>query len=133
MNQVKSVLMLCLLSVSLLMTGCNEYKSFSSASKVSQLSGNPFMYRLSKGVLASIKDVAARSGNKSAAKGLNLTTTLADVMSTPEQVSALKNQLQTDYKVPMKKMDALWGNVGTVKDLVAMVAKYGRNFNSLQR
>lgn len=133
MNQVRTVLMLCLLSVSLLMTGCNEYKSFSSASKVSQLSGNPFMYRLSKGILATIKDVAARSGNKSATKGLNLTTTLATVLTTPEQVSALKNQLLNDYKVPMKKMDALWGNVGTVKDLVAMVAKHGRNFNSLQR
>lgn len=119
------------LSSLLCLGACNEYRSFQSASKVSQLSGNPFMYRLSKSILGSLKDVAVKSGRKSDAKGLNLLSPLDKVLGSPEQTAMLKSMLAADFKVPEKKMDMGWGKLGTVKDLVTFVAKNGKDFRML--
>ncbi len=134
MKNLKSTLIVLLSVYSLsILTGCNEYKSFSSATKLSQLSGNPFMFSLSKAMLSEIKTIVSLAGNKADARKINLTTPLTQVLKTQEQINTFKNLLNTAYKVPVKKMDASWGSIGTVKDLVGFVAKNGRNFRMINR
>jgi hypothetical protein len=113
------------------LVSCNEYKSINSATKISQLSGNTFMYNLSKSMLSEIKTIASLAGNKADVKKINLITPIAQVLKTQEQISTFKNVLNTVYKVPVKKLDAGWGNLGTIKDLVMFVAKNGRSFSRI--
>ncbi len=129
MKNVKQTLLLVLILSSLTFVSCNEYKSFSSASKVSQLGGNPFLYNLSKGMLKDLKNNLIENGLKGSIKNMNLTTPLATILKTPDQITKFKTMLNTIYMVPTKKMDAQWGNLGSVKDLVSFVAKNGKKFN----
>lgn len=125
----KKITLLVLIAISLAsFSACNEYKSFSQASKISQLSGNPFMYNLSKSLLTNIKGILAITGNKADIKGVNLLTPINSFLKTQEQINSVKNLLNTTYKVPVKAMEAKWGTIGTVKDLVGFVAKNGRQF-----
>ena len=134
MNILKPTLFSLILLVSVgLFSSCNEYKSFSNATKVSQLSGNPFMYNLSKGMLGQLKTIALTAGNKADVKKINLLTPISQILKTQEQLSTFKNVLNTVYKVPVKKMDASWAGIGTIKDLVTFVAKNGRNFQNIPR
>lgn len=134
MKNLKPTLFSFLLLISVaFFSSCNEYKSFSNATKVSQLSGNPFMYNLSKGMLGQLKTIALISGTKADVKKINLLTPLSQVLKTQEQLSTFKNVLNTAYKVPVKKMDAAWASIGTIKDLVMFVAKNGRNFQNIPR
>ena len=132
MNYLKSTFFALVAVVSLAsLVSCNEYKSINSATKISQLSGNTFMYNLSKSMLSEIKTTASLAGNKADVKKINLITPIAQVLKTQEQISTFKNVLNTVYKVPVKKLDAGWGNLGTIKDLVMFVAKNGRSFSRI--
>jgi hypothetical protein len=132
MNYLKSTFFALVAVVSLAsLVSCNEYKSINSATKISQLSGNTFMYNLSKSMLSEIKTIASLAGNKADVKKINLITPIAQVLKTQEQISTFKNVLNTVYKVPVKKLDAGWGNLGTIKDLVMFVAKNGRSFSRI--
>lgn len=132
MNYLKSTFFALAAVVSLAsLVSCNEYKSINSATKISQLSGNTFMYNLSKSMLSEIKTIASLAGNKADVKKINLITPIAQVLKTQEQISTFKNVLNTVYKVPVKKLDAGWGNLGTIKDLVMFVAKNGRSFSRI--
>ena len=132
MNYLKSTFFALVAVVSLAsLVSCNEYKSINSANKISQLSGNTFMYNLSKSLLSEIKTIASLAGKKADVKKINLITPIAQVLKTQEQISTFKNVLNTVYKVPVKKLDAGWGNLGTIKDLVMFVAKNGRNFSGI--
>ena len=132
MNYLKSTFFALVAVVSLAsLVSCNEYKSINSATKISQLSGNTFMYNLSKSLLSEIKTIASLAGKKADVKKINLITPIAQVLKTQEQISTFKNVLNTVYKVPVKKLDAGWGNLGTIKDLVMFVAKNGRNFSGI--
>jgi hypothetical protein len=132
MNYLKSTFFALVAVVSLAsLVSCNEYKSINSATKISQLSGNTFMYNLSKSLLSEIKTIASLAGKKADVKKINLITPIAQVLKTQEQISTFKNVLNTVYKVPVKKLDAGWGNLGTIKDLVMFVAKNGRSFSRI--
>lgn len=132
MNYLKSTFFALVAVVSLTsLVSCNEYKSINSATKISQLSGNTFMYNLSKSLLSEIKTIVSLAGNKADVKKINLITPIAQVLKTQEQISTFKNVLNTVYKVPVKKLDAGWGNLGTIKDLVMFVAKNGRSFSRI--
>ncbi len=129
MKNIKHFLLLVLVSSSLTFVSCNEYKSFSSASKISQLGGNPFLYNLCKGLLKDLKNNLIENGLKGSVKKMNLLTPLSEILKTPDQVSKFKTTLNTNYLVPTKKMDTQWGKLGTVKDLVSFVAKNGKKFH----
>ena len=132
MNYLKSTFFALVAVVSLAsLVSCNEYKSINSATKISQLSGNTFMYNLSKSMLSEIKTIASLAGNKADVKKINLITPIAQVLKTQEQISTFKNVLNTVYQVPVKKLDAGWGKLGTIKDLVMFVAKNGRSFSRI--
>lgn len=122
---------IALVAFTLFISSCNEYKSFNSVTKVSQLAGNPFMYQLSKSLLGEFKTLLSMTGNKADAKKINLTTPLSQILRTQEQISTFKNVLNSVYKVPVKKLDSGWGSLGTVKDLVSFVAKNGHNFRTI--
>lgn len=112
------------------LTSCNEYKSFSSATKVSELAGNPFYYQLSKSLLKNMSNFLIEKGLKKTVGKLNLTTPLSSILTTADQISSFKSMLGTAYKIPSKKLDsASFDQVGTMKDLVGFVAKNATHFN----
>jgi hypothetical protein len=80
-------------------------------------------------MLKDLKTNLIENGLKGSVKNMNLTTPLATILKTPDQITKFKTILNTIYMVPTKKMDAQWGNLGTVKDLVSFVAKNGKKFN----
>lgn len=106
---------------------CNQYRSMSSASKVSQLSGNPFMYQLSKSVLKNITTFMAEKGLKSTVGKLNLLSPISAIVSNPADVSSLKNMLSTAYSIAPKKLDTQFSSLTNMKDLITFVAANGRS------
>lgn len=110
-------------------SSCNEYKSISSATKVSQLAGNPFMYQLSKSLLKNTKNFMADNDIKMSSGKLNLLTPLASLFSQGDQINTYKQMLREEYQVPSKKLDLGFSKLRTVKDLVVFVAKNGRSFD----
>lgn len=112
------------------MTSCNEYKSFSTVTKVSQLAGNPFYYQLSKSLLKNLGSFLAERGMKKAIGKLNLTTPMSSILTTADEISSFKKMLSTAYSIPSKKLDgASFDKVGTLKDLVGFVAQNGSKLN----
>lgn len=111
-------------------TSCNEYKSFSTATKLSELSGNPFYYQLSKSLLKNIGTFLVEKGIKKTVGKVNLTTPISSILTTTDHITAFKDMLAGQYKIPTKKLDGnTFDKVATVKDLVGFIAKNGNHFN----
>lgn len=128
MKKIHVILAIFILST-VSLTSCNEYKSFSSATKLSELSGNPFYYQLSKSLLKNMGSFLVEKGLKSTVGKLNLTTPLSSIMTTADNITAFKSMLGTAYKIPSKKLDsANFDQLGNVKDLVGFVAKNATHF-----
>jgi hypothetical protein len=123
------ILLLLVTLTGIFSTGCNEYRSLSSASKVSQLSGNPFMYQLSKSVMKTMGKYMLEKGIKSTVGKINLMSPLSGLFSNSSDLSGLKDLLVSTYKIAPKKADAQFGNLQNVRDLIGFVAKNGKNFN----
>jgi hypothetical protein len=123
------ILLLLVALTGIFSTGCNEYRSLSSASKVSQLSGNPFMYQLSKSVMKTLGNYMLEKGIKSTVGKINLMSPLSGLFSNSSDLSGLKDLLVSTYKIAPKKADAQFGNLQNVRDLIGFVAKNGKNFN----
>lgn len=110
------------------LTGCNEYRTLTSASKVSQLSGNPFMYQLSKTVIKLIGHFMEEKGIKSTVGKINLMSPLSGLISNSSDLAGLKDLLMNSFKIAPKKMNQ-FDTLANVRDLVGFVAKNGSNFN----
>ena len=123
------ILLLLVTLTGIFSTGCNEYRSLSSASKVSQLSGNPFMYQLSKSVMKTMGKYMLEKGIKSTVGKINLMSPHSGLFSNSSDLSGLKDLLVSTYKIAPKKADAQFGNLQNVRDLIGFVAKNGQNFN----
>jgi hypothetical protein len=100
-----------------------------SATKISELRGNPYMYQLTKALLKSFKNNLIENGLKGSVSKINLMTPLSDLLKSPAQIASFKMLLSNEYLVPAKKMEANWGKLGTVKDLVNFVSKNGKQFH----
>ena len=127
---MKKINVLALLAILLVffVSSCNTYKSMNTASKVSELKGNPFMYQLSKSVIKNLNTYAGKCGAKSMGK-LNLLSTLSSVFTTAEQIGGLKDLLTLTYRITPKKVNAGFDKLSTVKDLIGFIAKNGKGFN----
>lgn len=124
------IILSILLFTSIACTSCNEYKSFSSATKVSQLSGNPFYYQLSKSVLKNIGSFLVEKELKSTVGKLNLTTPLSSILTTTDNTAAFKSMLGNSYKISSRKLNsANFDQLGNIKNLISFVAKNGSHFN----
>lgn len=110
------------------LNSCNEYRSLTSASKVSQLSGNPFMYQLSKSIIKLIGHFMEEKGIKSTVGKINLMSPLSGLLSNTNDMAGLKDLLMTSFKIAPKKMNQ-FDNLSTVRDIVGFVAKNGSSFN----
>ena len=110
------------------LTGCNEYRTLTSASKVSQLSGNPFMYQLSKTVIKLIGHFMEEKVIKSTVGKINLMSPLSGLISNTNDLAGLKDLLMRSFKIAPKKMNQ-FDTLANVRDLVSFVAKNGSNFN----
>jgi hypothetical protein len=108
-------------------SSCNEYRSFNNVTKISQLGGNPFYYKLSKGMIRNLSHFADGEGMKSAVGKLNLLSPLSSVLTNADQISRFKNSIGSMYKIAPKNLNQFTGG-GTVKDLVGFVAKHGTKF-----
>ncbi|MBL7765958.1 MAG: hypothetical protein JNJ58_07700 [Chitinophagaceae bacterium] len=111
------------------LSACNEYKSITSATKVSHLAGNPFMYQLSKSILKNTKNFMADNDIKMSGGKLNLLTPLASVFTQGDQINTYKQMLREEYQVPVKKLDLGFSKLRTMKDLIMFIAKNGRSFD----
>ncbi|MBK7690449.1 MAG: hypothetical protein IPK62_10570 [Bacteroidetes bacterium] len=109
-------------------SSCNTYKSMSSVTKISELRGNPFMYQLSKAVVKNLGSYAMKAGVKNIGK-INLLSNLSSIFTTSDQVAGLKDLLTLSYKISPKKVNADFGKLTNVKDLIGFIAKNGRGFN----
>ncbi len=127
MKQSK-LIMMCALMLVFFATSCNTYRSMSTATKMSELRGNPFMYQLSKAVIKNLGAYAVRSGVKNIGK-INLLSNLSSIFTTSDQVAGLKDLMTLSYKISPKKVNADFGKLTNVKDLIGFIAKNGRGFN----
>ncbi|MEZ5046471.1 MAG: hypothetical protein R2831_05715 [Chitinophagaceae bacterium] len=125
---MNKLFILLLVSAVFSFTSCNQYRSISSVTKLSQLSGNPFMYQLSKSMLKNIGNYMIQKGIQSTVGKANLLSPLSGLFSKADDIAGLKNLLSTAYGIAPKKLDAGYGNLGNVKDLIGFVAKNGTNF-----
>ena len=100
----------------------------SSATKISELRGNPFMYQLSKAVVKNLGSYALKAGVKNIGK-INLLSNLSSIFTTSDQVAGLKDLLTLSYKISPKKVNADFGKLSNVKDLIEKKKKNGRGFN----
>lgn len=94
---------------------CNEYRSFNSVTKVSQLSGNPFYYNLSKGIIKHIGSFLIQEGLKGNVGKVNLLTIVNSIATTAEHVTKLRDMLGVAYHIPAAKLNG-FSSTGTVKD-----------------
>jgi hypothetical protein len=108
-------------------SSCNEYRSFASVTKISQLSGNPFYYNLSKGILKHIGSFLVQEGLKGNVGKVNLLSSMNTILTTADQIAKFKNVLGTAYHIAPTKLSGMDMN-GSVKDLVGFVAKNGTKF-----
>ena len=126
---MKHVFILCLAVLSIsVFSFCNQYRSLSNATKVSQLNGNPFMYNLSKSLLKTTSRYLVEKGIQSAAQKLNLLTPLSSIITDPAQTSGFVSLLQNNYKIPSDKLLKNYSSLSTVRDLIYFVANNGRSF-----
>ncbi|MBL7773124.1 MAG: hypothetical protein JNM95_09695 [Chitinophagaceae bacterium] len=126
MKKVQLILVVTTLGL-ISFSSCNEYRSFSSVTKVSQLSGNPFYYNLSKGILKHLSGFLVQEGLKGSVGKVNLLSNLNQILTTADQISKFKNLLGSAYQIPATKMNSFNAG-GTVKDVVSFVAKNGTKF-----
>lgn len=111
------------------LTGCKEYTSLTNATKVSQLSGNPFIFNLSKSILRNTGKFLVEKGLKGVTSKLNLTTPLSSVISDPSQIGDYTNMLSSTYKIPAGALAKKYSSLSSVKDLIYFVANHGQKFN----
>jgi hypothetical protein len=115
------------LGIMMATTSCNQYRSLGSVTKLSQLSGNPFYFNLTKSLLKNTGNFLSTSGIKPDSK-LGLLTPLTSVLKTGDQMSGFKNMLASTYQVYPQKLEKGFGSIGNMKDVVSFVASNGRNF-----
>ena len=121
-----TLLLLAVIGISA--TSCNQYRSVSTATKVSQLSGNPFYFNLAKNLKKNIVNFMAINAIQSSEK-LNLLTPISSILKTGEQINGFKNMLSTAYQIYPKKLDQGFDKLGNMRDLISFIAQNGRNFN----
>ena len=80
-------------------TSCKRYVSLSNASKVSQLSENPFMFNLAKSMLKNTANYMLAQGLKSATGKINLMTPLVSIISSPDKIGGFTDMLSNLYKI----------------------------------
>ena len=110
------------------LTSCNEYRSFTNVTKLSQLSGNPFYYNLSKSLLKNVGSFLVQEGLKSQVGKVNLLSPLSSFLTNASQVGKFKNMLGTSYRISPTKMDEQFSSLVNMKDLIYFVAKNGTKF-----
>jgi hypothetical protein len=120
-------LVLLAITVTLLASSCNNYRSISTVTKISQLKGNPFMYQLSKTLLKNVAAYATKIGAKGSGK-VNMVTPIADVFS-GDQMGGLKELMTLTYNIPQKRINKEFDKLSTFRDLIMYVGKYGKGFN----
>jgi hypothetical protein len=114
---------------SLSFTSCKEYVSLMNATKVTQLSGNPFIFNLSKSILKNTAKYMAANSLKSAVSKINLLTPLSAIISSPQHLDGYRDMLASAYKIPEAKLAKSYSSLSSVKDLVSFVANNGQKFS----
>lgn len=122
-----NVTLLLVLIIALFSTSCNKYVSMSSATKVGELRGNPFMYQVSKSVVKNICKFAEK--NKISTGKIGLLTSLSSIFSTADQIGGVKDLVSLVYNIPAKKVNNEFAKLSTIKDLISFIAKNGKGFN----
>lgn len=127
---MKKYILFALLTFSCLaFNSCNQYRSLTSATKVAQLSGNPFMYNLSKSILKNTVHYLIQQKIQHTIGKINLLTPLSSIITNPGQVDGYKNMLNAAYNIPTDKLTKSYNTLSNVRDLISFVAKNGRSFN----
>lgn len=109
-------------------TGCNQYRSMTTASKISDLSGNPFYRTLSKSMMKNIDEFLKEQGQKKSLGKVNFETTLRNFLTTSEQWVLFKKMIGDFYKISDMHMDQQFASLTSVKDLIQFTARYGTKF-----
>ena len=120
---------LLLICCAITFNGCREYVSLTNATKVSQLTGNPFIYNLSKSMMKNTAKFMIEKGIKSAVSKVNLLTPLSAVITNPSHIGDYTSMLSSVYKIPGSKLSKAYSSLSSVKDLIYFVANNGQKFN----
>jgi hypothetical protein len=123
---MKKLLLVMFLGTAAMTTfnSCGSYHSLSNATSLGQLSANPFMQNVARSVLKNIATSLVTSGIKNPGK-LGLGTNLSSLLSTAQAVSNFKNMLSSTYGLSNQLIDKNYSKMGTVRDVIGMVASQG--------
>lgn len=101
---------------------CNTYHSFSSATKLSHLSANPFYQKVAKSVLTNVASEVISKGLTSFKGKPKLLSTLSSLLNTAQSVSTFKNMLSSKYGISSGLIENNYGQWNTLRDVISFVA-----------
>jgi hypothetical protein len=104
---------------------CDSYHSLNNATKVSQLSANPFLQNIAKGLLRNMGNMLIQNGIKNVGSKLGLGSNLSSILSTAQAVSGFKNMLSSNYGIATGAIDRNYSKLNTIKDVVGLIAANG--------
>ncbi len=104
---------------------CDTYHSLSNATKLSQLSANPFLKNVAKSVISNMGNMLVQNGIKNVAGKLGLGSSLSSILSTAQAVSSFKNLLTSSYGIPAATIDRNYSKLNTIRDVIGLVASTG--------
>lgn len=110
------------------LTACNEYRSMTTASKVSDLGGNPFYRTLSKSVLKNIDGFIKTQDQKKSIGIINFQTSMKTFLTTTSQWNTFRDKMGEFYHIADRPLSQQFGSLTTVKDLILFTARYGTKF-----
>lgn len=109
--------------VSASFTSCDTYRSVASATKISQLSANPFMQRVARTVVTEMGRILVQNGLKNALPKLNLNTNLTSLLTSPVAIESFKGMLTNKFGLSTGMVENNMPNLVNLKDVVNLVSK----------
>jgi hypothetical protein len=104
-------------------TSCNNYRSLSSATSVSQLAGNPFMQSIAKTLLRDVGNMLVQQGISKAMPKLGLNTQLSSLLTNATAINAFKGLLSNNYKVNSNVVEQNFGQMKNLGNVVGFLAQ----------
>ena len=124
-NTLLSILFLGILALS----SCNSYHGIGTATKLSQLSANPFLQKMGNSVITNIRQEVIGKGLTSFKGKPKLLSPLNALFNTPESVSTFKGMLSNKYGLSANTVESNYGKWNTVKDVIGFVARNGKKYD----
>lgn len=130
MKRLNLIIVFCVSITFILATSsCNTYRSLHTATKISQLSANPFYQKVAKSLISNISSQVISKGLTSFKGSPKLLSPINAIFNTPQSVTAFKDMISSSYGIGMNKIEQSFSNWRTIKDAISFVARNGKNYD----